>query len=337
MSHLKARSLKPIFDSIGDVHLTAYVPHSSDHHDVASNLIDVIQGARLFLEPVMTEKERASFLAPVERLLDESEMITRLHGNLGLFRTADSFRVLSLPVSVEPTCIVATTFHIKPLLRWLQEDATFVLIGFDDKLPSVYLGDMRSLRAIFPAVYTSSTNPVIAVDDMLDWLGDLARPRKPRVFMAGEGWGVERAFELLSAAHMTPTVLSNSFSRTAVVQLVEDARNLLRIESGFRPKRVLRECERELERKRAISNLESIAKASIAGQVKTLVIADGLQLFGKLNTQTGDVKVTAVDLDHEDDDVLDDLAQIVLAKGGEVVLAEYAAMPRGRPALALLR
>ncbi len=42
------------------------------------------------------------------------------------------------------------------------------------------------------------------------------------------------------------------------------------------------------------------------------------------------------DLDHEDDDLLDDLAQIVMAKGGEVVVANEGEMSPATPALAIL-
>ena len=41
-------------------------------------------------------------------------------------------------------------------------------------------------------------------------------------------------------------------------------------------------------------------------------------------------------MDHEDDDILDDLAQIVLSQGGEVIVASKNEIPKGRPILAIL-
>jgi hypothetical protein len=42
-------------------------------------------------------------------------------------------------------------------------------------------------------------------------------------------------------------------------------------------------------------------------------------------------------MDHEDDDVLDDLAQKVLLAGGEVVVVERDQIPEQRSILAVLR
>ncbi len=43
-----------------------------------------------------------------------------------------------------------------------------------------------------------------------------------------------------------------------------------------------------------------------------------------------------IDLNHEDDCILDDLAQMVLSQGGEVVIAKRSEIPKGRPILAIL-
>ena len=42
------------------------------------------------------------------------------------------------------------------------------------------------------------------------------------------------------------------------------------------------------------------------------------------------------DMDHEDDCLLDDLAQTVLLSGGEVVIAKRSEIPQGRPVIAVL-
>lgn len=44
-----------------------------------------------------------------------------------------------------------------------------------------------------------------------------------------------------------------------------------------------------------------------------------------------------VELDHEDDDILDDLAQAVLTAGGEVIVAPKDQLPTTSPVLAILK
>jgi hypothetical protein len=86
----------------------------------------------------------------------------------------------------------------------------------------------------------------------------------------------------------------------------------------------------------AIKNIFQIAKAAIKGKVRKLVIADGINIFGKIDRKSGGLSIHPTHLDHEDDDILDDLAQEVLAHGGEVVVASREEIPKGRPILAIL-
>lgn len=86
----------------------------------------------------------------------------------------------------------------------------------------------------------------------------------------------------------------------------------------------------------AKKNIFQIAKAAVQGRIKKLIIADGINIFGKVDKKTGGLAIHPVDLDHEDDDILDDLAQTVLASGGEVVIAPREEIPKGRPILAII-
>ena len=61
-----------------------------------------------------------------------------------------------------------------------------------------------------------------------------------------------------------------------------------------------------------------------------------MNIFGKINKDTGGLAIHPFHLDHEDDDILDDLAQAVIKYGGEVVVAPTDQIPSGRPILALL-
>ncbi|MBY0383581.1 hypothetical protein K2X05_00350, partial [bacterium] len=36
-----------------------------------------------------------------------------------------------LPIDIENVSVVSTSFHVKPLLRWLQADREFLLLGID--------------------------------------------------------------------------------------------------------------------------------------------------------------------------------------------------------------
>lgn len=78
--------------------------------------------------------------------------------------------------------------------------------------------------------------------------------------------------------------------------------------------------------KLGLDDLEQVAKAAIAGRVGTLLIEAGRQIPGRIDPQSGQVQRDA--LDHPElDDVLDDLAELVRAKGGQVAVIPAEEMP----------
>ena len=87
---------------------------------------------------------------------------------------------------------------------------------------------------------------------------------------------------------------------------------------------------------RARKNIFQIAKAAVQGQIRKLIVAEGINIFGKIDKQTGGLAIHPFDMNHEDDDILDDLAQTVLAYGGDVVVAPREEIPKGRTVLAIL-
>lgn len=79
-----------------------------------------------------------------------------------------------------------------------------------------------------------------------------------------------------------------------------------------------------------------IAQAAVAGRVGTLLVEDGRQIPGKIDRTTG--QTLPGDLaDPTTDDVLDDLAQLVLRMKGEVVVVPPERMPTQTGAVAVYR
>jgi len=75
-----------------------------------------------------------------------------------------------------------------------------------------------------------------------------------------------------------------------------------------------------------VDEMSQAAAAAAAGQIDTLLIEDGRQMPGRITAATGQVQLAEVS-DPEVDDVLDDLGQLVLSKGGCVVLLPAEQMP----------
>ena len=109
---------------------------------------------------------------------------------------------------------------------------------------------------------------------------------------------------------------------------------ILKEESRKNLERSLLEFRFAEEGNRTKKNIFQISKAVVQGKVRKLIVTDELSIFGKIDPITGGLVIHP--FDHEDDCILDDLAQMVLSKGGEVVIAKRNEIPKGRPVLAIL-
>ncbi len=87
---------------------------------------------------------------------------------------------------------------------------------------------------------------------------------------------------------------------------------------------------------RGSDNLTRIAEAGIAGRVATLLIEADRIVAGRINPVSGKIKTDKLS-NPEVDDVLDDLGELVLKKGGEVIIVPAERMPTKTGAAAIYR
>jgi hypothetical protein len=352
----KEKVLQPILKSSDGIHLTAYVPAWSNMIELRKKVREIAVIAEEYLSPVMSKNEISSFLEPIEKLTSDAGLLKNFIGNLAIFRTKNSIRILSVPIEVEFTCVVATTFHIKPLLRWVQQDKEFLFLGLSKNYASLYSGTQSSFSYLDDAIYPESlrriglnegneslkelrkkrTDLEATMKWLAGWVNDMTQKQKPTLFLAGDNHMVRLLAKHLKYENLYPESLYASFDESKTGEIRNIIRAILRKEARYRLEQALVEfwCAEDLNL--AKKNIFQIAKAAVAGKVKKLIIADDFKIFGKLNKKTGCLSINPVDLDHEDDDILDDLAQTVLNYGGEVIVAKRDEIPKGRPILAIL-
>lgn len=352
----KHTALKPLLESQNGIHLTAYLVNRGDLIDLKSQLKTVLLESTDCLNDAMAPEEVQRFLEPLESLLDDARMLKRINGNIGLFRTFDSFRVLNVPVDVEFSSQIATSFHVKPLLRWLQADREFLLLGLEKDCARLYLGSQDSFKLVDSILFPESFMAINSFDEYLslrdskernvkqddtfawlnDWLNELTVSTKPRLFVAGEKSLVAGLHRHLDYKNTIRSPIANSFGKHNVADLCADIRSVLKRESRAALERSLLEFKVLGGDKRLQRNIFQISKAVIQGKVRKLVVTDEMSIFGTIDKRTGGLALHPFDLDHEDDCILDDLAQMVLSQGGEVVIAKRDDIPNGRPILAIL-
>lgn len=352
----KQATLKPLLESENGVHLTAYLVNRGDLLDLKSQLRTVINEAYEWLNSAMSMDERKRFLEPLDSLLVETRIFKQMKGNIGIFRNQNSFRVLNVPVDVEHACHVATSFHVKPLLRWLQGDQEFLLLGIEADSAHLYAGTQDSFTLVDSILFPEFFKQKCALDKYLslresqkmklkkeetfswlsEWVTNLTKHSKPKLFLAGEQAQVSSLHRHLKYSNVVRTTVANPFVRHNVSDICIALRKLLKAESQKLLEKSLLEFRFAEEGNRTRKNIFQISRAVVQGKVRKLIVTDEISIFGKIDKKSGGLAIHPFDLDHEDDDILDDLAQMVLSQGGEVIIAKRNEIPKGRPILAIL-
>jgi len=287
-------------------------------------------------------EEIDEILLPFRNLLEEQKTLRGLKGNFGIFRRKGLFRIMPIPHDVEHLAVVADTFHVKPLLKWLQHHNRFVWI--DLRLPqwNVMVGDNYQTRSLPTMNFKANAGPLdryeyerVVLDQVLE-LGELRNGGKDTViFLTGDQ-------DICSSVAKVLRRIGLSIRHLRNVDLTKSQSDVVAVIRAFLAKSSLQKFHRTMQdfeiaeiKHRLPLTVAQIAKMVSKNEVAKLLVADDVNLFGKFENQTGKVELRHRQRDHEDDDVLDDLAQRVILDGGEVVVLSREQIPGKQPIIAL--
>ena len=227
MSQTRNRILKNLSEGQKGVCISIYIG-PGNFGTTRAALENSLAEAKAFLDAILEPEQMEVYLKRLQSISGGAKILRQFKGSIAIFCSKKFFHMMNLPIEVENLTVVANSFHIKPLLKWMQISSQ------------------------------SAVDAVLLEFEEADELG-LAR-----------------------------------------------------------------------------RNLFQIAHAAVEGRVKKLILAEDMVIWGKLDRKTGGILLNPFQMDHEDDDVLDDLAEVVISKGGEVLIVPMESMPKARPALAIL-
>jgi len=126
--------------------------------------------------------------------------------------------------------------------------------------------------------------------------------------------------------------LTGNFDKTTLVELAPRAAALVEAWLERRAAEGLASWERARNRGKGADLPDDVGAAALAGRVQRLWVDATRAVPGRIDGQTG-----AVVPGSGDDDALDALAELVLARGGEVIPIDGARLPSATGAAAELR
>jgi hypothetical protein len=319
-------------------------------------------------------REVRPLLEPYQALARDDLFWNYRTDGLAILSSKDRFQIFELQRPVPERAIAADSFHTKPLLRILQSADRFQILCLTRETVKLYEGNRDAIDPVdlrnVPATLTEalgeektqqrhvarSITPEAAYHhgvgsrkdeietDMLKFfrvvdraiLENHSKPSKLPLILAALA---EYHTPFRSVSH-NPFLLPEGIAVNPQALSDDELRRLAweRMEPIYlgRLAKMVEDFQTARSRLQGSDDLSDIARAAVQGRVGFLLVEADRVVPGKVDPNTGQLQSAEL-ADPEVDDVLDDLAELTLRNGGEVVVVPRERMPTTSGAAAVFR
>jgi hypothetical protein len=343
-----------------------------------------IREAHKLLTSEHSHAQVEDLLAPVKALDENGFWEQQLEG-LVVFRSRGFMAHYSIPLAVEHLAVVADSFHVRPVLRFLQSNQRYFLLNLSlgrasffkgsamglgpvnvSKLPQSLAESAGNNHGVHAEPSSGSRSPSGKIGHVAPHQGqgklENSQPEEiARYFRAIDKalWEILRdeTAPLIVAAteqhhpqyasisrypHLLRDGVYGNFENTSLKELHAKAWPVVQRHIAERENEVLEHYGNSIKRRRSTDEINSVSAAAVQGRVRELLVVRDAHLWGRMDPTTGAVQLHSQDgkagqQDAHDDDVIDDIAEAVILRGGAVYSFEKNRMPTKSPLAAVLR
>lgn len=353
--------------------ISLYLPtHPGGHPDDAARYAGLVRQVRAALARPEMKSGAAALADDISAALRPEES-KHAHSGLAIFRSRDHHVVFQLPMSVPERVVVGDSFHVRPLLEYLHANQQYFLLLLDGENAQLFKGNLSGLVPIDAAHWPVTQLQVIgekeherqtSVRSTGHGVGFYGRQRSDHARDEGQAQflrEVDRRVTHALADERAPLVVAAPDRQFSTYVAISAHPRLLRegVHGNFvsasgrelheRAWPIVQDYVAELEERvlqryhaggaadHSSADISFIARAAVQGRVRELILARGASLSGTLDRATGALALDAAKPTQTHEDVLDDLAEAVLLRGGDVLTFDAARMPTESPVAATLR
>ncbi len=291
---------------------------------------------RTFVNNFMKKLREVNYIEKLETL-DRGFII--FHSEEGFDGEPGFIRVQS---SISDLVVVADSFHIKPLIRIKNNVRGFFIVTMSSRAINVLIennGQLVKLDSYRNEPGIDGTNKKESKDFFLNSAQELnklfAAYRLP-IVLAGVKDHIAHMSRLLDQSMLMNESIVGNVEKMKSIELQERVYEILTPYYEQQEIGSLKELEIAMSRDHAVTYLEDIAISAVMGKVTKLFVVENRYVWGTLNRHTGEIFIAPRQVNAHDDDVLDDLCQLVLLKGGAVVVVKEINNFKGHYAVAIV-
>lgn len=256
---------------------------------------------------------------------------------VAVFSTFGFSGFTTLPSIPKRLAVVATSFHVKPLLKWLQRERSFIVLNFESKHVQIYQGSLTHLRTIDKIHYEKN----LGLDAFMKLVSrvtqSLFEGAKIPVVLAGSKFITGKFYHHSGSEMVLPTAITSARELGSPADLHRAAIAVLepymrQVEAGL--VRKYWQADRNGETSNSLNELVPLA---LKGRIQHLFVSEKINIWGQINYATGEFSYSQAQSDSYDDCILDDLSELVIFHGGNVTVLPAERMPGIHAACGILK
>ena len=344
MKSSKKKIIENIILSKGNIHFTLYVRPEYGLSHMKKQIVTAIMETNDELKDILTKEELRDFLKPIWRMYADENMLKKFKLPIGIFRNKEEFHILSIPVKHDSDFSLADSFFVKPLLKWMQFDHEYILIGINNRSASLMYGDLTEAHIVDEIFYDENSmlkNESSFIEEISFWINEWkqtmgASHKSSLIILGAESW-VEKLSKRHEKKKGGVRLLRMNFEKEHRSLYIDEIRKIFAHEATLNLKSKIREFHFHTNNEEIITDIFEIAEAVSSGRVRKIMINEDFKIYGKYNTKEGTLNIHNRDMDYEDDDLLDDIAQEVIKQKGEVIVVSKNANDISAPIKAIVK
>jgi hypothetical protein len=335
----------------------------------------LLEEARTRLVGELGARGADQLLRPLEALSKPAFWKASTAG-LALFHCADHSALFRLPLKVPERVFVAESFQVRPLVEFLGTNQHFYLLVLSQGQVSFFKGNatglapvdlapgLRSLEeALGPAErervktqHQSSRGGARSIvsgtnvsdssrdEDLARYfrqidaaLWGILRDEKAPLVLAGPEREVHIFQRVSRYAGLAPRSVHENLAKSNSAELHERVWPIVQEIARASEQRVLEHYQQQVSSGRALDEIRALAQFAVGGRVRELLLDKDAVLYGKMDRANGALELHGKKGGRAEEDVLDDIAEAVLLRGGEVYSLPKELMPTSSPIAGTLR
>ena len=351
MKELMYQDLKAITEANSTPMVSIYLSKNDafDIRALSEKWRESLEKVEYFLLKDYSKPFVQSFMEPLW-LCDNWKNLEHLDKGVIIFYSAEIQGFLKVQSSINDLVVVADSFHIKPLLRIKNNEKGFFLISMSSKAVHVFVetnGHLYRLDTFSNEDETEESihkntnkNPKTEPRDFIahaaNELNKMLSVYKLPIILAGVNEHLGHMKKYLDLSMVLDKSIVGNVERSKIEELRAKCFDIL--EPYYREKelKAIGELDLAVKKNYAITYIEDIAVSAVYGKIKKLFVVENRQLWGAMNKLTGEIFISPKQLNAHDDDILDDICQMVLMRGGEVVVLKEGDSVKGYVAAAII-